>query len=214
MNFVRLAVPILLLALVSYDPERGELTDGEQKWFPSAIMAQAAPSESPAVATQYWPQEPPPTPPKDVFRLSDRERYAFDDSRTGRRLPREVRAYLGGYRATYYLTNELLSRQVIEGFDGYFELLSAPGGRRIYWGYRQHAGATQYAILYDADETLMAVAVRTFEDNAGMVVTLFLPEGRDGRLEETIFRDWAQYMIARRGQDDGTEVRIARLPAR
>jgi hypothetical protein len=200
-----LVVPVLAVVLGSCGPANGDAAP--------APLAPAAATESPAATLNAWPQAPRPTPPKTIVPLSDHERYAFQDSRLGRRLPRDVRAYLGDYRATYYYTDGLLSRQVVEGFNGYFELLSAPGGRRIYWGHRKHAGPTQYAILYDADGTLMAVAVRSFMSNAGMVVTLFLPEGRDGRIEEEIFRDWAQYMIAQRGQDDGTDVRIVRLPA-
>ena len=49
-------------------------------------------------------------------------------------MARVVRGYLGDLRETYYTTDGLVSREVIDGFTGYAELLSAPEGRRIYWG--------------------------------------------------------------------------------
>lgn len=127
-------------------------------------------------------------------------------------MARVVRGYLGDLRETYCTTDGLVSRQVIDGFTGYAELLSAPEGRRIYWGYRKHAGLTCYAVLHDADGGLVAIAVRSLTGDYDWELHLYLPAGRDSQAEEAILRDWSPYMVAFSGRyQSDPEVRIVRV---
>jgi len=129
------------------------------------------------------------------------------------RLAADLRAFLGDRRQTFY-DDSLVSTQVAKGHSGYAELMAAPGGRRIFWGYRTHAALTQYAVLYERDHKMTAVAVREsfVATPPGLRLTVFLPAGRKGTAEVAILRDWSLYMTSFQGVDlSPAEVRIVRL---
>ena len=184
---------------------------------PPKLWGPAEPgSEPPGGVTIPWKappyQRPPPRAPASLTRQSDKAQYAFQDSKVFQRMGRDLRAYFGNRRESYYTTNGLLSRQVNEGFSGYNELLTTSDGRRLYWGYRLHAGPTQYAVLYGRGGTIQAVAVRDWLGYGTPRLSIYLRGSDPGRAEVAIFRDWSLYMTAYRGQEESVaSVRIIRL---
>lgn len=193
---------------------RVEAAPGPQ---PAQTLQGDSPPPSELVTIPWTPnfQTPPyrPPPPKSLTVLDWRALRDFFADGFSARMDADLRALLGDRRQTFY-DDSLVSTQVAKGYSGYSELMSAPGGRRIFWGYRTHAALTQYAVLYEPDRKLTAVAVREafLVEAPGLRMTVFLPAGRKGQAEVAILRDWSLYMTSVHGVDvPPAEVRIVRL---